>query len=142
MAKKSIPPLYVEPISNPSNFFFLSVLQYKKETYLVVIDNITEEHVTAYVVERAKQENVDVYLLLEIISEWYEESSERYPISIEFSKRGITSVTNKLLKKFELNHVIRVIGRDFKFDLTSPPKIRRRRVQNVQTTAIDISIPD
>lgn len=56
-------------------------------------------------------------------------------MSFEFSKLGLSTITNKIYKTFELPHVTRLIGHDFKYDFETPPKIRRRRVNLIPAGA-------
>ena len=128
MAKKKIPSLIVEYASDNGNLYFLSVLEYRRENYLVIIDNISSEEIGAYVLDYAQQEKLDLRQLLSLVTYWFYRGSSRYPLSFEFSRLGITAATNRIYKTFELAHVTRLIGVDFRFDFESPPKVRRRRV--------------
>jgi hypothetical protein len=128
MAKKKIPNLIIEETPDTNNHFFLAVLEYRKEKYIVVVDNITEDSIGAYVLDLAKQEGLDSKQLLSLITEWFYRASYRYPLSFEFSRLGVAHLTNRIYKNFELAHVTRLIGNDFTFDLDSTPKIKRRRV--------------
>ena len=128
MAKKRVPNLIVEFASDSGNLFFLSVLEYRRQNYLTIIDNITSEEVGAYVLDFAQQERLDVRQLITAITLWFYRGSTEYPLSFEFSRLGMTPMTNRIYKTFELPHVTRLIGRDFRFDMETPPKVRRRRV--------------
>lgn len=110
---------------------FLSVLEYRRENYLVVVDNISDEEVTAFVLDYAQQEGIDLKQLMSVITLWFYRGSHHYPLSFEFSRLGITHRTNRIFKTFELAHVTRLIGKDFTFDLFDPPKVRRRRVNKI-----------
>lgn len=127
MPKKKIPNLIVEYAEDQGNYFFLSVIEYRKQNYLVIIDNIGEENVGAYVLDYAQQEGLDMKQLFSIITLWFYKGSSSYPLSFEFSKLGITPLTNRIYKNFETAHVTRLIGKDFRFDFESTPKIKRRR---------------
>lgn len=129
MGKKRVPNLIVEFASDSGNLHYLSVLEYRRENYLVVIDNVGSEEIGAYVLDFAQQERLDVRQLLTVVTHWFYRGSYRYPLSFEFSRIGITPATNRIYKTFELPHVTRLIGNDFKYDMEAPPKIRRRRVQ-------------
>lgn len=131
MVKKRIPNLVVERAEDNGNFFYLSVLAYRNENYLVIVDNITEEGVGAYVLDFAQQEGIDVKQLLSIVTVWFYRGSYKYPLSFEFSRLGMAMHTNRIYKNFELAHVTRLIGNDFKYDLEAAPKIRRRRVSMI-----------
>lgn len=128
MAKKRVPELVVEFVSDAGSLHYLSVIEYRKENYLVVVDNITSEEVGAYVLDFAQQAKLDTKQLLSVVTEWFYRGSERYPLSFEFSRRGMTPFATKIYRNFELTHVTRLIGNDFRFDVENAPKIRRRRV--------------
>lgn len=131
MAKRKIPSLIVERAEDQGNYFYLSVLEYRRQNYLVIVDNITEEEVGAYVLDYAQQEGLDMQQLMSVITHWFYGASERYPLSFEFSRLGIASRTTKIYKTFELAHVTRLIGKDFTYDLNSAPKVKRRRVNKI-----------
>lgn len=131
MPKKRIPNLVVERAEDQGNYFYLSVLEYRKQNYLVVIDNITHEEVGAFVLDYAQQEGIDLKQLMSIITLWFYRGSADYPLSFELSRIGVSHRTNKIYKTFELAHVTRLIGKDFVFDLDEPPKVRRRRVNKI-----------
>lgn len=131
MPKKRIPNLIVERASDQGNYYYLSVLEYRRENYLVVVDNITEDEVGAYVLDFSQQEGIDLRQLMSVITTWFYRGSSSYPLSFEFSKLGIAGRTNRIYKTFELAHVTRLIGQDFVYDLEAPPKVRRRRVNKI-----------
>lgn len=139
MAKKKIPNLVVERAEDQGNYFFLSVLEFRRENYLVIVDNISEDTLGAYVLDYAQQEGLDLKQLISIITTWFYRASYRYPLSFEFSRLGIAQQTNRIYKNFELAHVTRLIGNDFKFDLEAAPKIRRRRV-NMLPAGVEIKL--
>lgn len=127
MAKKKIPNLIVEFASDSGTMFFLSVLQYRKEDFLVIVDNISSEEVGAYVLDFAQQEQINVREFMSLVTKWFYDGSSKHPLSFEFSKLGIAPSVNKIYKTFELAHVTRLIGYDFRYDFEAAPKIRRRR---------------
>lgn len=131
MAKNRIPPLIIECPEDMADLNFLSVLEYRNTHYLVVVDNITDEKVNAYVLDYASQEKINTPHILSVISNWVKESSDKYPLSFEFSKLNMTQDVNKIYKSFELVNVTRLIGNVFKYSLQSPPKIKRRRITKI-----------
>lgn len=131
MPKKKIPGLVIERAEDQGNHYFLSVLEYRRENYLVVVDNITDDELGAYVLDFAQQEGMSLKELMSVVTLWFYKSSFDYPLSFEFSRLGISEKTNRIYKTFELTHVTRLIGKDFKFDLNASPKIRRRRVSKI-----------
>jgi hypothetical protein len=139
VAKKKIPELFVEAASDSGNLYYLSVVEYRKENYLVVIDNITDEVITAYVLDFAQQEGINTKQLLSAITYWFYRGSADYPLSFEFSRLGISSATNRIYKTFELAHVTRLIGKDFRYDLLEAPKVKRRRA-NMIPAGIEVKL--
>lgn len=131
MSKKRVPNLIVEFASDQGNFYFLSVISYRHENYLVIVDNITDEGVGAYVLDFAQQEGLNLKQLISVITTWFYRASYRYPLSFEFSRLGMAHHTNRIYKNFELAHVTRLIGNDFKYNLFIPPKVKRRRVSMI-----------
>ncbi len=111
--------------------FFLAVLEYRRENYLVVVDNITDDEVGAYVLDYAQQEGMSLKDLMTVITQWFYRASYKYPLSFEFSRLGISPRTNRIYKTFELAHVTRLIGKDYKFDLQAAPKVKRRRANPI-----------
>lgn len=128
MAKKKIPDLVVERAEDTGNLFYLSVIEYRKENYLVIVDNINEEELGAYVLDLAAQEGINLKELMSIVTRWFYGKSHNHPLSFEFSRLGLTHLTNKIYKTFELAHVTRLIGNDFTYNIFDSPKVKRRRV--------------
>lgn len=131
MAKKKIPNLIVERVSDIGSLYFLSMIEYKRDNYLTVINNIDEEEVGAYVLDFAQQEQINVQELMTVITRWFYQGSYYHPLSFEFSRLGLTPITNRIYKAFELTHVTRLVGNDFSYDLNASPKIRRRRASMI-----------
>lgn len=141
MTKKKIPSLVIEKASDRGTHFYLSVIEYRKENYLVVIDNINDTEINAYVLDLAEQEGIDPKQLLSVITRWFYSASEKYPVSFEFSKLGITEATKRIYRTFEVAHVTRLIGNDFSYDIFDAPKIKRRRV-SIIPTGVEIKLKD
>lgn len=131
MAKRKIPGLIIERAEDQGNYHTLAVLEYRRENYLVVVDNITDDEVGAYVLDYAQQEGMNLRDLMTVIFYWFYRGSHSYPLSFEFSRLGIAERTTRIYKTFELAHVTRLIGKDYKFDLLTPPKVKRRRVNKI-----------
>jgi len=131
MAKKKIPNLIVERAEDNGNYFFLSLIEHRGEKYLAIIDQITEETLGAYVLDFAQQEGIDLKDLMSLITIWFYKAHHKYPLSFEFSRMGISAQTNKIYRTFELAHVTRVVGNDFRYEMQAPPKVKRRRVNKI-----------
>lgn len=135
MSKRKIPTLIIENVSDEGNLNMLSLLEHqayhRRERYLVVVDNIDDEQITAYVLDFAQQEGVDLITFIKIAEEWLKQSEGKYPLSFELSRLGLTSAAKRIYKTFDLAYVTRLVGRSFSFDLTTPVRVRRRRASRV-----------
>ncbi len=131
MSKRKIPSLIVEHVSDQGNLHLLSMLEHRRDRYLVIVDNLDSEHITAYVLDYAQQESVDLITFIKIAEEWLQRSGGKYPLSFELSRLGLTNVAKRIYKTFDLAYVTRLVGRSFSFDLTTPTRVRRRRASRV-----------
>jgi hypothetical protein len=127
MTKKKISNLIVEHVTGNANMMMLSLLEHRHEQYLVIVDNITEDELTAYVLDFAQQEGVDLEAFINVAGDW-EQSGVRHPLSFELSKLGLSEITQPIYKTFALAHVRRLVGRGFSTDLRGHGRIKRRRV--------------
>lgn len=134
MSKRKIPSLIIETITDAGNLNMLSLLEHRRDQYLVIVDNITEDVICAYVLDYARQEGVDLKIFIEVAEAWLAGKNAEYPLSFELSRLGLTQFTNKIYKTFDSAYVTRLVGRPFQFDLTSTIKVKRRRANRVQTS--------
>ena len=121
-------PLIIEP--HPQDYEgypFITLIQYRNEHVLAIIDNADDKKIKAYVLDLCGPEDVDEEAIVTIASEWYSNSEVTYPLSIEFSKRGISNETVKILRTFNTDFVTRIIGPLPKFAMTTTQKVKRRR---------------
>lgn len=128
MAKKIIPKLFVEFASDSGSLFYLSVLEYRTQQFIGIVNNIDDNEVGMYVLDFAEPEKVDVRMLFSAITLWFYKSSASHPLSVEFSRLGLTPMADKIFRTFELAHVTRLVGNGFQYDVSAKPKVRRRRV--------------
>ena len=132
MTKKKIPPLIIEHFADTSNLCFISLIEYNRENYLGVIDNITDTELNAFILSHAKPEVIEAEDFLRFAVRWFYKSSGKYPLSFEFARLGLSNKIQPLYKTFDLSYVSRVVGKPFIFDnLNASTKIKRRRVVQV-----------
>lgn len=139
MPKKNVPPLVLEEVQASANYLYLTMIEYKKERYLVIIDNIQGSDVNAFVLDHAAAEGIDVKTILSISNLWYYRSSERYPLSFEFARLGIKDQVAPILRTFNLDHVTRMIGKIFVYDIDAKPKVKRKRA-NLIPSSVEIKL--
>jgi hypothetical protein len=121
MAKKSVPPLVLEEVQDRANYLYLTLIEYKKERYLTIVDNISGSDISVFVLDYAKAENVDMNWLLSVANIWYYKSSEKYPLSFEFAKLGAKNKITPIMR------------------IDAKPKIKRKRV-NVIPSSVEIKL--
>jgi hypothetical protein len=132
--KRKIPSLVIEYISDASNLYCLSMIEHHQEQYLAVIDNIVDTTITAYVLDYAEQEGVDLNVFIDIVKKWSGTHSNEYPLSFELSRLGLSNCTKNIYKTFDMAHVTRLVGRSFEYNFTVPLKVRRKRVTCIPCT--------
>jgi hypothetical protein len=128
LTKKKQPELKVEQVSSGANLHFMALVEYKRETYLAIIDNVTPTEIGAYVLDYAEQENVPVPEFLRIVMHWFYSKSDAHPLSVELARQGLTAQVAPIYRSFDTTYVSRIIGQAFIYEAMSKTKVRRRRV--------------
>jgi hypothetical protein len=85
-------------------------------------------------------ECVDEELVISIATEWYMLNRNNFPISFEFSRRGLVSETSKIYRSLNMEFVSRVIGPVPKYPMNTTKSIKRRRRKalpaNIEVTVV------
>lgn len=115
---------------------FLTLIQYAKKPVLGIVDNLDSSTLRAYILDFCVPENVDEETILLVAHEWFETNQNNYPISIEFSRRGMTQMTEPFYKIFPINQVQRIIGPIFEFPMNNVIKTKKRRIVPVPKAAL------
>jgi hypothetical protein len=127
VGKKKV-PLIVEPHPESYNGYpFITLIQYRNQHLISIIDNADEKTIKAFVLDLCGPENINEEVIIQVAGSWYENNHENYPISIEFSKLGITGETSKILRTFNIDSVSRVIGPIARFSMNAAIKVKRRK---------------
>lgn len=128
MAKKRIPELQIETSNGRDNYIYLSLVEYKRESYLCIIDNIKSAEIGAYVLDYAGQSGVDIVEFLEAATLWFYSKSEEFPLSVYLAQQGKTEWASGMYRTFDTTYVSRIVGKGFAYDKLEKSKVRRRRV--------------
>lgn len=131
MAKKRIPELNVERVQTPANLHFLCMLEYKRDEYLCIVDNITPATIGAYVLDYADQENVPLNELLSVATKWFYAKSDNHPLSVEVASLGLTERLAPIFRTFDTAYVSRIVGHAFTYEAMNKTRVRRRRVISI-----------
>lgn len=126
--KKQPAPLIIEQHPKEyTGFPFITLIQYHKTPLLCVVDNADENVIRAFVLDMCGPAGINEEMVVMAAQEWYENHSTRYPISIFFSKQGLTKDTSKIYRTINVEFVSRAIGPVPKYPMTSTRSVRRRR---------------
>ena len=125
-------PLIVEPHPDDYNGYpFITLIQYRDNHELTVIDNANEKNISAFVLDRCGPEGLNEEHVISIIAEWYDRGPTSCPLSFEFSKLGISGLMSSILRTYNIDFVTRVIGPLPQFNMTENRSVRRRRRKQV-----------
>lgn len=121
-------PLIVE--AHPEyydGYDFITLIRYNDVNYLTIIDNTDDKFINCYVLDLCATVKISEDEIIDVAHEWYRDSAEVYPISIEFSKRGMTGSVSKIQRSFSIDFVTRVIGPLPQFSMKGVTKVRKRK---------------
>lgn len=126
--KKTDAPLIVEPHPKEyTGYPFITLIMYRKQHMLAVVDNMDGDNIHAYVLDACGAEGINEEQLIATIADWYENNRFEYPVSVEFSRLGITAQTSRIYRTLNAEYVSRVIGPVSKFPMSTVKNIKRRR---------------
>jgi hypothetical protein len=126
-------PLVSEP--HPESYTgpkFLTLIRFNEQDTINIVDNVVNNEIVTYVLDLCPKEfdykpEAKEQELIEIAYDWFETSSAIYPISIEFSRRGVVVEASKILRRFTVDFVTRVIGPLPRFEMGGPYKVKKRK---------------
>lgn len=127
-AKKGPIPLIIEQHPADYNGFpFVTLIQYRKHPMLAIVDNIKDDVMFVFVLDLCEATRVNEEMLILAATEWYDNNRSKFPISVEFSQRGLTPHTSRIYRALNIEFVSRVIGPVPKYPMSSTKSIKRRR---------------
>ena len=130
-------PLKPEPHpENYSGYKFLSLVNFADSSYICIIDNVVNNEIICYVLDlfpKVYEQNVQEleFQFLTTAEYWHANSKHRYPFSIEMSRRGLSETYSKIIKRFSVDNVSRVIGPLPSYNMGVPIKIKKRKVRKL-----------
>lgn len=136
---QNILPLKPEPHpENYSGYKFLSLVNFSDASFICIVDNVLNNEIVSYVLDlfpKVYDQNVqelEIHLL-EIAGDWFEKSRHKYPLSIEISRRGLSNVYSKILQRYPIDNVSRVIGPLPSYNMGAPIKIKKRKLKKLSS---------
>lgn len=125
--KKNIPLIVENHPEEYTGFPFITLLQYRKQPMLAIIDNVDDHNIKAFVLDLCGPEGVDEERLIALATLWYDEHRYNYPISIEFSKSGLTYEMSRIYRTLSIEFITRAIGPVPSYPMSGVISIKRRR---------------
>jgi hypothetical protein len=130
--RRQVAPLIIEEHPLDYNGYpFITLVQYREEHILTIVDNSDNKTLRAYVLDLCGPENVKEELILSVAIKWFSSSNGKYPISIEFSKEGLAEEASKIMRTYNAEFITRVIGPYPSYPMNETISIRRRRRKSV-----------
>lgn len=121
-------PLIVE--QHPEDYDgypFITLLQYRKEHILTLIDNTDDKIVKSYVLDLCGPSKVDEEKIVSIALQWWDNNRDRFPLSFEFSRQGVSEEASKIYRTFNVEYITRVIGPLPRYEMKETINIKRRK---------------
>lgn len=133
-------PLIIEPHPVDYNGYpFVTLISYRKQHMLTIVDNYDGQTIDAYVLDLCVAEDVNEEMLIQTASEWYDSDNHNYPISIEFSKRGMTNEMSRIYRSLNVDFISRFIGPVFRYPMNRIKSVKRRRRKTIPSNIEVIS---
>lgn len=126
-----IPLLVEEYPADYKGYPFLTLIKYRESEILVVVDNVTHKDIKAYVVDFCETEGINEDEFIKLVADWYEFRSRKFPLSIEFSRLGLTEQMSNILKVYNIDFVTRVIGILPMYEMSKVFSVKRRKRKTV-----------
>ncbi len=133
-ARTNAVPLIVE--DHPDDYEgypFITLIQYRRSHVLAIVDNSDDQSIKSYVLDLCGPERVDEQKIIEIATSWYKNHKSEHPLSVEFSRRGITGEAGRIYRTFNIEFVTRVIGPLPRFEMMETVRVKRRKRKPIPT---------
>jgi len=129
--KQSVPLIIEEHPKEYDGYPFITLIQYRQEHILSIIDNYCDKEIRAFVLDMCAPAGINEELVISIAGDWYSNHKHDYPLSFEFSRRDVSSIVSPIYKKFNIDYVSRIIGPVYSFPMNTVEKIKRKRKKNI-----------
>lgn len=136
--KSTKPDLIIEP--HPQSYEgypFITLVKFQYDYVLCIVDNVDDKTLKAYVLDECAAVNLNEKAIIQVAEQWYNDKSDRYPLSIEFSHRGLSPHVSEIFKEFDLNHITRIVGPVPRYEMKEIKNVRRRKKRKIDHATID-----
>lgn len=130
--KRKIPPLIIEHFEELDNLHLLSVVEYNRQEFTCIIDDITHNQLKVFVLDLAVNQNA--ISRSNLISEaiyWFYNDSANHQFSVHLAKRGLSHLAIPVFRTFNISNISRVFGKVFHYPELVKVKVKRKRVMPI-----------
>jgi hypothetical protein len=127
-SKQTSVPLIIE--DHPPEYDgypFITLIQHRTHHVLAVVDNASDKQIRGFILDLCGPEGVDETVIIKVAAEWYFSGKTRYPLSFEFSKKGLADEAAKIYRTYNTEFVTRVIGPLPKYEMSEIHSVKRRK---------------
>ena len=127
--KKKAPnrrPAYEKHPKSYRGYPFITLIEFRDTHLLVIVDNISNKMLRAYVIDLCGCSKVDEEWLIKTANEWYK-SNRAVPLSIYISGKQLTPEFQSVYRDFPLLEITRIIGPVFDYDMDTIHFIKKRQ---------------
>ena len=128
-----VPLIREEHPSDYTGYPFITLLQYQQDPILTIVDDADDKRIRAYVLDLCGPQSVDEETLINVAIEWFTVNAEKYPLSFELARRGLTAEATQVYRSYNIEFITRVIGPLPAFNMSATPSIKRCRRKTVPT---------
>lgn len=135
-SKQQTPLIIEQHPKNYDGFPFITLIQYHRQPLLCVVDNMTSATIRVFVLDMCGPAGVNEEAVVMAAQDWFAAYSSKYPVSVHFSRLGITHETSKIFKTLDIEHVTRAVGPVPKYAMDSTKSVKRRKRQPIPLIAV------
>lgn len=127
-------PLVVQNHPTEYNGYpFITLIQHRNQHVLSIVDNVDDKVIRAFVLDLCGPSRLDEAVVINAASTWFYTHKQRYPLSFEFSRLGMTSEVSKIYRTYSIEFVTRVIGPLPRYEMNDIHSVKRRRRKAIPT---------
>jgi len=128
---KIVPIIKEEHGDNYSGAPYLTLVSYKHEPLVMIVDNYANKTLSGYVLDYCEAQMININTILKVAEVWWEQKCIE-PFSVSLSRAGIADSASLLYRSFQEQHIIRVIGPVPVFELNKIYGTKRRKYRELK----------
>lgn len=125
MARNKFPVVEGYP-TDYNGYKFVSLIVYNQRNFLVIVDNVVDNNVYAYVLDWCPLYSIDETVIRDLAKQWFEEHYS-IPFSFFVSAHNMTEYLQPLYTSFSISNIERIVGAFQHYPITTPLKIKHKK---------------